>query len=78
MTKGLDELGIIPGLHIKGSLHFDWGAYGEFIRSAEIGIMADGYIKDVPILADNEEMGINNNQNIYLNLFVNLRLGRRK
>jgi len=40
--------------------------------------MADGYIKDVPILADNEEMGINNNQNIYLNLFVNLRLGRRK
>jgi len=78
LTKGLDELGIIPGVHVKGSLHFDWGAYGEFIRSAEIGIMADGYIKDVPILADNEEMGINNNQNIYLNLFVNLRLGRRK
>lgn len=78
LTKGLDELGIIPGVHVKGSLHFDWGAYGEFIRSAEIGIMADGYIKDVPILADNEEMGINNNQNIYLNLFVNLRLGKRK
>ncbi|MEY3321246.1 MAG: hypothetical protein RLZZ417_829 [Bacteroidota bacterium] len=78
LTKGLDELGIIPGLHVKGSLHFDWGAYGEFIRSAEIGIMADGYIKDVPILADNEALGINNNQNIYLNLFVNLRLGKRK
>lgn len=78
LTKGLDELGIIPGLHVKGSLHFDWGAYGEFIRSAEIGIMADGYIKDVPILADNETLGINNNQNIYLNLFVNLRLGKRK
>lgn len=78
LTKGLDELGIIPGLHVKGSLHFDWGAYGEFIRSAEIGIMADGYIKDAPILADNEALGLNNNQNIYLNLFVNLRLGKRK
>jgi len=77
-TKGLDELSIIPGINIKGSLHFDWGAYGEFIRSAEIGIMADGYLNDVPILADNEAMGINNNQNIYLNLFVNLRLGKRK
>jgi hypothetical protein len=78
LTKGLDELGIIPGAHLKGSIHFDWGAYGEFIRSAEIGIMADGYLKDVPILADNESYGIKNNQNIYLNLFVNLRVGKRK
>ena len=59
-------------------LHFDWGAYGEFIRSAEIGLMADAFIRDVPILADNEMLGINNNQNIFLNLFVNLRLGKRK
>ncbi len=78
LTKGLDELGIIPGLHLKGSLHFDWGAYGEFVRSAEIGVMADGYIRDVPILADNETYGLDNNQQIFLNLFVNLRLGKRK
>jgi hypothetical protein len=40
--------------------------------------MADAFIRDVPILADNEMLGINNNQNIFLNLFVNLRLGKRK
>ena len=78
LTKGLDELGIVPGINIKGSLHFDWGAYGEFIRSAEIGLMADAFIRDVPILADNDILGINNNQNIFLNFFVNLRLGKRK
>lgn len=78
LTKGLDELGIVPGINIKGSLHFDWGAYGEFIRSAEIGLMADAFISAVPIMADNEILGINNNQNIFLNLFVNLRLGKRK
>jgi hypothetical protein len=78
LTKGLDELGIMPGLHLKGSLHFDWGAYGEFIRSAEIGLMIDGYLREVPILADNESFGLDNNQRIFLNLFVNLRLGKRK
>jgi len=78
LVKGLEEIGIAPGVHAKASLHFDWGAYSEFVRGAEVGIMADAFLREVPIMADNEDMGLDNNQPLFLNFFLNLRLGKRK
>lgn len=73
-SKGLSELSFIPGLHLKGSVHFDWGAFDEFVKAIEAGIMADIYIREVPILADVE---FAENRPFFINLFINLQLGKR-
>lgn len=74
-SKGLGEVRVIPGLHGKISVHFDWGAFDEFVKAFEAGIMLDVYAKKVPIMVD----GINGSQNrpFFINLYLTLQLGKR-
>lgn len=73
-TKGLSELSIIPGIHAQATAHFDWGAFDEFVKAIDAGIMVDFFFKKVPIMveADNVE-----NSPLFINLFLNLQLGKR-
>lgn len=48
--KGLGEVKPLPGIHFKAGIHFDWGAFDEFVKAIEVGIMADVFIKRAPIL----------------------------
>ncbi len=73
-TKGLDELSIIPGGHIKAAIHFDWGAFDEYIKAFEAGIMLDVFSKKAPIMVEVD--GIQNKA-YFLNLFLNVQFGKR-
>lgn len=75
-SKGLDEISLMPGGHAKAALHFDWGAFDEFVKALEVGVMLDLYFKDVPIMVDTGVGDIENTP-IFLNLFVNIQLGKR-
>ncbi len=73
-TKGFGELKFVPGIQFKASIHFDWGAFDEFIKAMEAGIMGDIFIKKMPLMADVE---FAENRPYFINLFLTLQLGKR-
>jgi len=74
--KGLTEIGIIPGGQFKAGLHFDWGAFDEYVKAMDVGIMGDFYFKKVPILVEDSFEGARN-QPFFINLYVSMQLGKR-
>lgn len=73
-TKGFGELKFRPGIHFKASVHFDWGAFDEFVKALEAGIMGDIFFSEVPIMVDTE---FSENRPYFINLFLTLQLGKR-
>ncbi|MEM1318650.1 MAG: hypothetical protein AAGG75_00270 [Bacteroidota bacterium] len=73
-TKGFSELSLVPGIQFKASVHFDWGAFDEFVKAMEAGIMGDIFIREMPIMADVE---FAENRPYFINLFLTLQLGKR-
>ncbi len=73
-SKGFGELGFIPGAQAKMGLFFSVGAFDEYVKAAEIGIMVDAFIKKVPIMV---EINQYKNSPIFMNLYVNLHFGKR-
>ncbi|MCC7244672.1 MAG: hypothetical protein IT269_03250 [Saprospiraceae bacterium] len=71
-TRGFDEISLLPGANASIALHFDWGAFDEFVKALEIGLQADGFIKKAPIMISDE------NQQFFFNFYVNLQFGKRK
>ena len=52
LIKGFGEASIVPGLNGKFGLHLDWGAFDEFVKAIEVGVMADIYFKKIPIMVE--------------------------
>ena len=69
--KGMDEISIAPGVHAKAALHFSVGAFDQFVRALEVGLMVDGYFKRMPIMI------LENNTPIFINGYVTIQLGKR-
>ena len=74
-TRGFDEISLMPGLHGQFAVHFDWGAFDEYLKAVEAGIMLDVYFKKVPIMVEVPNV---ENRPFFLNLFLNLQLGKRR
>lgn len=77
-SKGLNELSVMPGLSAKAAVHFDWGAFDEYVKALEAGIMIDAYLKDVPIMVESSAVPYLENSPVFLNLYINLQFGKRK
>jgi hypothetical protein len=73
-AKGFGHLSLVPGAHARFAVHFDWGAFDEYLKSFEGGIMVDAFTKRMPIMV--EKPGVENNL-LFLNLFLNLQFGKR-
>lgn len=69
--KGFGEIGLIPGIHGKIAAHFSFGAFDDFVKAVEAGIMLDVFTRKVPILVNDQ------NKPFFLNLFITLQLGKR-
>ena len=74
-SEGLFESKIVPGLQGKVGVHFDAGAYDEFVKAVEIGAMLEVYTQSIPFMAPTEN---HSNSPFFLNLYVNLQFGKRK
>ncbi len=70
--KGFDEISIVPGINLKGGVHFAWGAYDQYVKAIEAGIMIDIFSKKVPIMI------IEENKPYFINMYITLQLGKRK
>jgi hypothetical protein len=53
-TKGFNELSFYPGVHAKIGLDFDFGTYNSKVKSLEVGVILDGFIRPIPIMAFND------------------------
>jgi len=53
--KGLGEIKPLPGIHGKVGVHFDWGAFDEFVKAIEVGVSADVFIRRAPIMIHLDE-----------------------
>jgi hypothetical protein len=75
--QGIGELGLRPGIHAKFSAHADWGILDEFVKALEAGFMLDVFFQQVPIMAESALVPNFKNQNVFVNLFLTLQLGKR-
>ncbi len=71
LLKGISETSIIPGIHAQAGVHLDWGAFDEFLKAIEVGVMLDVFPKKLPIMVTEE------NRPYFMNLYVSLQLGKR-
>ena len=68
---GFDELSLIPGGQGKVALHLDWGAFDEYVRAVEVGLMVDVYARTVPIMLTDD------NRPYFINLYFSMAFGKR-
>lgn len=75
--KGWNEIVPAPGVHGKIAVHFDWGAFDEFVKAIETGILFDAYFRNIPLLVETDQLSNVENKPYFFNLFINLQLGKR-
>lgn len=76
-TEGLGEISAIPGAHGKFAMHFDWGAFDEFVKAIEAGVMVDVFLREMPIMVESPRVENSENRSVFINLYINLQLGKR-
>lgn len=77
-ARGLGEIRFVPGGQAKFGVNFDWGAFDEFAKSLEAGVMIDFFFQKVPIMIEDPEFVPNTeNRFLFVNFFVNLQFGKR-
>lgn len=71
IAYGWDELTLEPGFFCKAGLLIDWGAFDSVLKDIEIGVAADFYFKQIPIMI------FEKNIPVFVNLYINVHLGHR-
>lgn len=70
-APGLREIKLIPGIHAKTGLNFDWASYNDFVKSLEIGVTADVYYRKIPIMI------LEDNRPYFLAMYLSLQFGKK-
>lgn len=73
--KGFNQIKVRPGLQGKIAGHFALGAFDKYVKSVEVGVMADIYIKKIPILVETDEIS---NKPYFIKLYALAQFGIRK
>jgi hypothetical protein len=69
--KGLNELKLRPGLQAQFASQFEWNASSEGVSALDFGLMLDYFFTDVPLML------IEENQSLFINVYLSLRLGKK-
>jgi hypothetical protein len=73
-SGGLSEISIVPGVQAKLGLFFSKGAFEEYARSIEVGVMADFFIRKIPIMVETDAISA---KPYFLNFYVTIEFGKR-
>jgi hypothetical protein len=71
-TKGIGEIKVVPGLHFKSALHFDFAASRKTALAVETGFNVEYYSRPIVLMANQDS------QSLFANLFASFQFGRRK
>lgn len=72
--SGINELKVVPGIHAKYVMHFEWsqnGVNNANTQAIEFGLSGSAYLRPVEIMATQR------NSQFYLNLILALKFGRK-
>ena len=72
--KGMGDLSFTPGVQAKGAVFFSLGAFDKYVKTVEAGLMVDVFPRKIAIMAETESVS---NKPYFINLYINLQLGRR-
>ncbi|MBL0095611.1 MAG: hypothetical protein IPP46_03305 [Bacteroidetes bacterium] len=70
-TEGLDRIFFRPGGYVKAGVNFEYAPFFEDVKALEIGIIADIYPKEIPIMA------FTDNKQIFVSFYLTLMYGRK-
>lgn len=70
--KGFDEISLIPGVNARVGAHFSLGAFDQYVKAFEMGIMVDAFVRRVPIMI------IENNSPVFINGYLSFQIGKRE
>ena len=73
-SRGWSEISIVPGVQGKLGLFFSLGAFEQYAKSLEIGIMGDLFIRKVPIMVETDNISA---KPYFLNFYASLEFGKR-
>ncbi len=76
--QGLGEIALRPGGHAKFGIQFDWGAFDEFAKALEAGIMVDFFFTRIPIMVEDPTIENVENRFLFVNFFLSMQLGKRR
>lgn len=68
---GISGTKIYPGLYGRFSLGFEYGDNYKKVRTLEAGVVVDGYLDEIPIMA------LTDNSNIFVSLYLAYYFGKR-
>lgn len=71
-TKGFNEIKFVPGIHARAALRFDYGRYNEVLSAMEVGVNAEYYTQNMPVMLLNKE------RKFFFNAYIALVFGKRK
>jgi hypothetical protein len=71
-TRGLDEIKLYPGLHLKSGVMFEYNIMHDGVTAVEVGVMLDAYARTIPIMA------FAKNKQVFFNMYGTFMLGRKK
>jgi hypothetical protein len=69
--KGWGEVKLNPGLHAKAGMRFDWARFNDVISALEVGLNAEYYAKEVPIMVEYDP------KRFFFNAYLSLQFGKR-
>lgn len=73
--KGWDNLSVVPGLHAKVGMRFDWAHFNEVVSALEVGVNAEMYTKKIPIMVVSE--GVDYNKQFFFGGYLSIQFGKR-
>lgn len=72
LRYGWGQMKIVPGVHAKTALRFDYGRFNELVSAIEVGINIEAYSRKADIMLLTE------NRQFFFNSYVAILLGKRK
>ncbi len=69
------DASIRPGVQAKAGVHFAMGAFEEYVRAFEVGLMVDYFGFKVPVIIENDQ---HSNTPIFLNIYATIQFGARE
>lgn len=80
LFSGIAKTTVVPGVHLRGALSFEYGRYRDAVAGAEVGFLLEAYTKRLLILNPPASIGVDansiNNQ-FFPSVYLTLYFGRR-
>lgn len=75
--SGLENISPVIGGNAMVALHLDFGAFEEFVKGVDAGIMFDIFLQPVPVMIEAARFDNIKNRSYFLNVFLNFQFGKR-